>query len=276
MINTKIIYTTAFYIIKSKYSLKNYFEWIQNFIHIAKSMHFGLVIYTNEYSKSMLLKINNIEQYKNIIIIIKPIEEFYNYQYNTQWINNHIKNELLNQKIHWSINMLWNEKVNFVKNTAELFPNAEYYGWCDIGYFRQRTNDLSIISLKNWSNIYKIRNVLKDNKIHYSCILNDNNNLKLLCKNINTKNNNNLPIIPIPPDQSSIAGGFFILPKNKIDWWVDTYNAKVKLYFTHNYLIKDDQIILADCIFSNLNMFTLHIENNSQFDNWFMFQRILL
>jgi len=40
-------------------------------------------------------------------------------------------------------------------------------------------------------------------------------------------------------------------------------------------LVKDDQIIIADCIFSNMSKFVLHREQKAPYDNWFMFQRIL-
>ena len=93
---------------------------------------------------------------------------------------------------------------------------------------------------------------------------------------IDTKNEIGLPIKPIPENQISVAGGFFILHKDKIDWWRKTYEDKVKLYFENDYLIKDDQIIIVDCIFSNLDKFNLVRENNRRFDNWFLFQRYLL
>ena len=67
----------------------------------------------------------------------------------------------------------------------------------------------------------------------------------------------------------------FILHKNNIEWWSTTYDNKLKLYFENNYLVKDDQIILVDCILSNLDKFNLFREYNDHFDNWFMFQRIL-
>ena len=84
-----------------------------------------------------------------------------------------------------------------------------------------------------------------------------------------------MPVTPIPPHQNSIAGGFFILNKDNIEWWATTYDNRLKLYFENNYLVKDDQIILVDCILSNLDKFTLFRENISNLDNWFMFQRIL-
>ena len=95
-----------------------------------------------------------------------------------------------------------------------------------------------------------------------------------LYKIINKRKINDIPIQEIPPTQQSISGGFFILHKDKIDWWSSTYDNKLEMYFKHNYLVKDDQIILADCIFSNKNDFAIYKENLRDFDNWFMFQRI--
>ena len=114
------------------------------------------------------------------------------------------------------------------------------------------------------------------NKVHYACVNNDENYLSMLFNIINNKNDNGLPINDIPANQISIAGGFFILHKNKINSWLNTYEKKLKLYFNNNKLIKDDQIIIIDCIFSDPNNFELYKENNKKYDNWFLFQRILL
>jgi hypothetical protein len=92
---------------------------------------------------------------------------------------------------------------------------------------------------------------------------------------INDKNSIGLPSRPIPPNQISIAGGFFISHKDKLEWWRNTYDNKLKLYFENEYLVKDDQIIIADCVFSNLADFCLCKEQNHRNDNWFLFQRFL-
>jgi len=244
---------------------------MNNFISIVNN--FNLVIYTDENSSKYININNNI----NIKIIIKPLEEFYLYQYKDYWIENHKKNILLNEVSSWELNMLWSEKIWFVKETMERnYFETEFYGWCDIGYFRNRKgeyNDLNTIFLSNWPSKDKIVNLNKQ-KIIYGCINNNISNIHYLIKLINKKNNLGLPLQPIPSIQQSISGGFFILFKDKIDWWSHTYENKLKLYFQNNYLVKDDQIILADCIFTNPLQFSLHRENNKNFDNWFMFQRI--
>jgi hypothetical protein len=172
--------------------------------------------------------------------------------------------------------MLWAEKIRFVNETLERkYFETEFYGWCDIGYFRNRNNDLNTRFLSNWSSKDTL-SLLDKNKISYACINNDEGYMNYLYKIVNNKNSVGLPSQPIPPYQNSVAGGFFILYKDKMKWWVKTFDNKLELYFKHKYLVKDDQIILIDCIFSNLDYFTLFRENNPMFDNWFMFQRILL
>jgi hypothetical protein len=174
--------------------------------------------------------------------------------------------------------MLWSEKISFVNETIQnKYFDTEFYAWCDIGYFRNRKDDLNTDNLVklNWPNNNIINNFNK-NKIYYGCINNDDSYMNFLSKLINNKNNLGLPILQIPPYQVSIAGGFFIIHKDKINWWLKTYDSNLELYFKNNYLVKDDQIIIVDCIYSNLSEFILFRENNLNFDNWFMFQRILL
>ena len=269
-----ITFSSCFYIIKSKFEPNIYIEWMKNFLSIVNN--FNLVIYSDEVSSRYIpeaTKTNN-----KIKIIIKPLENFYNYKYKDFWIDNHNKNVLLNDKSSWELNMLWSEKVWFVKETIERkYFETEFYGWCDIGYFRNRKNeylDLNTSLLSTWPSTDKILQLDKS-KIHYACVNNDNKYMNYMYKIINTKTPDGLPVNQIPPHQKSVAGGFFILHKTKIDWWSKIFDAKLELYFKNKYLVKDDQIILIDCILSDQENFVLFTETN-QYDNWFMFQRILL
>lgn len=263
-----ITFSSCFYIIKSKFDHKIYIEWMNNFISIVNN--FNLVIYTDENSSKYIDTKNK----PKIKIIIKPLENFYNYKYKNFWIKNHENNHLLNDKSCWELNMLWSEKIQFVKETYEnKYFDTEFYGWCDIGYFRNRPYDTHTSRLTNWGNNEKFFN--NNNKICYACIKNDDGYMNFLYNLANNRNDKNLPVLPIPSDQNSIAGGFFTLHKDNIEWWSTIYDNKLKLYFENGYLVKDDQIILVDCVLSNLNRFTLFRENINNLDNWFMFQRIL-
>ena len=259
--------SSCFYIIKSKFDANKYVEWMNNFISICNN--FNLVIYTNGESVHYIQTNGN----PRIRVIIKPIEQFFCYKYKDQWIRNHEKNVALNQEspfnTSWELNMLWSEKIAFVQDTiTNRYFETDFYGWCDIGYFRNRVFDTHTSNLLSWP----IIGTPDKNKIHYACVGEDLNDLIGI---INQRGENGLPIKPIPSNQTSVAGGFFILYRDKIQWWSDLYYKTLESYFENQRLVKDDQIIIADCVFSHLAHFKLYKEA-SYYDNWFMFQRLLL
>jgi hypothetical protein len=147
--------------------------------------------------------------------------------------------------------------------------------WMDIGYFRGTCRgDISPNQIKTWPNNDKI-NKLEKEKVYYALVRRDNNYINNLFRIVNDRNERGLPKNPIPETQWSIAGGFFLCHKERIEWWRETYDNKLKLYFDNNYLVKDDQIIIVDNIFGELNKFVL-VKEQTNADPWFVFQRYLL
>jgi hypothetical protein len=272
----KITFSTCYYILKAKFDPTIFLKWCENFLSIMTNCN--VVFYTNNQTLQLLNSNTLISEYlqrENIRVIIYNLEEFYTYHYKNEWKTNHDNNQSLNHLVDWKVNMLWNEKINMVKKTMdERYFDTEFYGWCDVGYFRNRENDMHTSLLNAWPNSTFFEK-MDTSKIYYSMINNDKSFLMMLYSLINTKNENGLPITPIPNYQISVAGGFFICHKDKVNWWHEIYYSKLKLYFKNNYLIKDDQIILIDCIFTQPNNFCLPMEQNIKYDNWFMFQRIL-
>lgn len=275
--NIKLTLASAFYIINSKFSPEKYEKWFSNLLPNVKN--FNLVIFCNNESKILLEKYTKHNQ--NIKLIILNLENFYNYKYKNAWIKNHKNNSLLNEKSKhntcWELNMLWSEKISFVKNIVEnkYFTETEWYGWCDIGYFRcENRGDISPNQINIWPNNNKILKLEKE-KIYYALVNRDMGYLKSLFKLINIKNNLGLPKTQIPPDQVSIAGGFFLTHKLNINNWHKMYDTKLNLYFKHNYLVKDDQIIIINSIAENKKKFKL-ISDKIGNNPWFVFQRYLL
>jgi len=268
-----ITFSTCWYEFKCKFTKEYFLYWIDNFLSIVKDKFF-LVIYSDEKSCACILPylVN-----PNIKLVLKDYTDFYGYKYKDAWIENHENNELLNSYTDWRVNMLWCEKIHFVNETIrkskKLFGyKTDFYGWCDIGYFRGRPNDYIAFELENWPNREKILE-LNPAKIHYACIQNNKEYLNELIRYILTrKNDQGIP--PIPIDQLSIGGGFFILHKDKIKWWKTMFDTTLSRYFDNRVLVKDDQIILADCIFSNMSHFQIYKEDDIKYDNWFLFQRV--
>lgn len=269
-----ITLVTAFYILQSKFTPQKYQNWFKYLLPNIKN--FNLVIFCDENSKKYIDEIidhNN----DNIKLVNLNIQDFYNYKYKQFWINNHKNNDLLNHNSKhntcWELNMLWNEKISFVKKAyEEKYFNSDWYGWMDIGYFRNELNTtLTEQQIQNWPSQNKINNV-DPSKIHYLLVNNDKRYITNLYKIILRKNKNLLPVNPIPSEQTSIAGGFFLIHSDKINWYHKLFDDKLYLYFKNNYLVKDDQIIVVDCAFTNIENFLLHNSNN----DWFYFQKLLL
>lgn len=267
-----ITFVSAFYILKSKFSKEKYESWFSNLLPNIKK--FNLIIFCDKKSKILLEKYTNHNE--KIKLVVLEIEKFHNYNYKTNWITNHQKNRLAGYD-DWQLNMLWSEKLSFVKNAYEnkYFPETEWYGWCDIGYFRgDELGDISHEQIQNWPNQDKINDLNKD-KIYYALVRFNENYLQSLYHIINERNEFGLPRRPIPEDQWSIAGGFFLIYKNNIENWFNKYDDRLQLYFKHNYLVKDDQIIIVDLLFSDIHKFEL-IKEVTRANPWFVFQRFLL
>lgn len=272
-----ITLSTCWYILKSKFNSNTYSNWIKNILSIVNN--FNLVIYTDTESLKQIFSLIDVSS-KKIKIVIKPLEDFYTYKYKEFWIKNHGTSNLnLHKNIDWKLNMLWNEKVFFVNETIKnKYFDTLYYGWCDIGYFRNRHNDLHTTNLSKWPNNIKLLDIpFNKDCIHYGCVQNNTNTYLNLSNDIKNHYTNKLTCQPtIQIEEICFAGGFFILNGKLIDMYVRLYNEKLQYYFTKNFIIKDDQSIIMDIIFTNPNLFYVHKEYNLTYDNWFMFQRLLV
>jgi hypothetical protein len=278
--NTKLItFSTCWYEIKSKFPAQKYVQWIKNLLSILKN--FNLVIYTDEQSLNTL---KNIIDFKNekLVVIIKPMETFYTYKYKDLWEKNHEQSTMeLHKHISWKLNMLWNEKIFFVQETyTKKYFNSPYYGWCDIGYFRNEIDNIHTHYLQNWPNNEKLLKYPYNsyvNFIHYGCVQNDNIKYKCLVDEIKEHYKYNLKTPPTNKySEICFSGGFFIIVPDLINSYAKIYDHKLAYYFSNNYFIKDDQTIIQDIIFTNPNLFYIHYDEDKRFNNWFMFQRLLL
>ena len=275
--------STCYYNIKSKFPSSKYLMWANNLLSLVNKNNFNLVIYTDREGFDCLktLFINNPKISNKIGVkikfIIKPLEDFVGYKYKDEWLKNHEKSGLdLHQHVDWTLNMLWCEKVHFVNETVKnKYFVTPFYGWCDIGYFRNRSNDTNTNVLLNWPNPLKL--LLLSKGIHYACVENNQNIYRSLLVDIQNhyenKDNNLSPTNKI--SQKCFAGGFFIIRPRLIQAYSMIFDSKLRYYFDNKFVVKDDQTILLDCIFTNPKLFYLHWEQEKEYDNWFLFQRLL-
>jgi hypothetical protein len=263
-----VTFATCWYALTSKFPADTYLNWMR---HLLLGLdNFYLVLFTDAAGEQMLREHFAPYYFANphLKIIQKPCEQWHNYTYKNHWIKNHQKNSSLNDRTEWKLNMLWAEKTHFVNDARvnEYFQPTEFYGWCDIGYFRQGPCPM-------FANTPKLR-ALNKNKIYYARV--DARQMRELGRLVADKNSNGLPRVPIPPEQMSIAGGFFIAHQSKIESWKNTFDKKLALYFEHEYLVKDDQIIIVDCVLSEPHRFEIIQDTDPKQNPWFYFRRFLV
>jgi hypothetical protein len=273
-----ITFSTCWYNFKAKFDASVYAQWIRNMLSNVRC--YNLVIYTDEAGLASF----NFDSYAavnpRIRVVMRPFESFRNYALKDVWIANHDKNTLLKDRVDWRVNALWSEKVHFVRETVnQRYFDTEYYGWCDIGYFRGRnTLDLSVAQLRGWPNPAKIA-ALNPHKIYYACVNNNWAQIETCIKAVNQGTNPANPANPLlDPRMNFIAGGFFMLHKTKAEWWAVTYDAKLHRHLSDGRVVKDDQQIITDCVFSKDMQSHFHIcrEEGGKYDVWFLFQRALM
>lgn len=314
-----MILSTGFYCFKAKFDIKTYTEWILNLFSLLddETNNFKLVFYTDTQSYNQLCEVEpkireylifeashqiphqtTRETYQNKIrLVIREIKDFYMYKYSKKWIKNQIlpDNEL-KDTINWKVNMLWSEKLWFVKDTIDnkYFGEGadgvngansaeECYGWCDSGYFRNRIIDLNTNDIHNFPNSELMEKMKQEhkNQIFYGLLRNDNDILENISIFTNMKNSETgLPYYPIPQNINLIAGGFFLIYSQKISWWCNLYEECLLRYFENNAVVKDDQIIIVNCIFGDNNKSHFKLIQDDEkysniYDKWFLFQRFL-
>lgn len=246
---------------------KNIMSFFSNYFSTNSiDINFNLVVYTNEQTYPY---INNLQD-SRIRLVIKPIEEFYTYKYKKEWIrNNKIFANCEDESYHFP-SMLENEKVWFVQETIERkYFDTEFYGWCDIRFFC----DIEQTLFKQWPNTRKIM-ALDQTKIYYSIISEDDNYLLYIGNKIKEKNKIGLPKIQLPMNNTPIYSGFFVLHKDMIQYWSKMYEKTLQLYLKHDYIVRDGQPILMNCLFSNIRDFVVVREKTQGHDHRYMFLRL--
>lgn len=277
------IATTAWYLFKAKFDHTVYISWIFNLISCVNN--YKLVIYTDQEGHAFLQKYfgHILSTSPNIRIVFKEFENFYCYKYKDAFIRNQERaDNPLRDRIDWRVNMLWCEKIACVSQTIADTPppptaenNEEkpkqLFCWIDAGYSR-------ILPNPEFPNQQKLARI-DSTKIYYACVNKKSYQLNELFALLSDRDPaTKLPRQPIPSNQISIGGGFFIISRTNIDWWSETFYATLERYIQHERLYKDDQVIILDSVALHKDRFFIVQEQDPTITTdqiWFQFNRLL-
>ena len=119
---------TAYYQIKSKYSVEKYDTWMKNFLKIP----FNLVVYTDNQSAPKIQKDRGDLPIK---MVIKDFNQLYHYKFYDKYQKMYADD--VNQKHSPELYIVWADKVKFVNDAIEKnYYNSDFFVWCDIGTMR--------------------------------------------------------------------------------------------------------------------------------------------
>lgn len=255
---------TGYFKIKSKFPHNQYIEWMENML---KNIATPMVIFTDKETENIITQLRK-PHLQNTKIIITSINEFYCYKWIKLWQKHH--NLDPEKNIHSpELYMIWAEKTEMVRKAIELNPfNSEFYLWCDIGCFRNRTHlgDLNPLDCINWPTETKVKS-LKNNKVYF-----DKTGFINPCYGILLENG-----VTLHPLTNVLAtvGGLFILHKNMISIWHNEYYSMLQNYFNINRFAGKDQTIMANICLKKPNIVELiNVPPNE--DKWFYFLKFLL
>ena len=290
---------------KNRHGYEKHLNWFRDFIRVVN--RFYLVIYTGEHEYETICneirKLGGDTQGK-IKVILKPISEFHNYKYERFWMDNNARTECkLAEIADWRLNMMWCEKTHFVRETIEnRYFDTEYYGWCDVGYFRDTLSSGSLSTpaaprayreriREHWPNPNIINRLHKD-KVYYGCNISPEKLYKGYTYNAqhfqNTAKMDDADT-GIPRDlyhqgAHMLSGGFYITGREKALWWCCRFQEILELYIMNNAVIQDDQHIIAHCVFTtggsmpatNPDFCIIKINETNEDALWFLFRNFLL
>jgi len=232
---------TAYYPIKSKFSINDYMLWLE----FWKTQNKNLVFFTSPEFIPLIenLRSNYKEKTKVIGLPFDNLEAFQKYSKDF-WINQKL---LDHEEYHtYELYAIWYEKKEFVKKAILLNPfNTNKFVWCDAGIYRDKS---WLPAIQSFPNAYKIPNTtflvlrITDFEVHDDF------------KKINC-----------------VGGGILAASK---DCWLDfceKYDIMIEKYNKSNKFVGKDQSIIASMIKDEPDKFTLvkRLEGFDDFMCWF-------
>lgn len=237
-----IIFTTAFKDIKRckwDYYQRTNDTYYEDFYKLAENIKYKLVVYLEPDIKQQIIKNKNFND--NIIFMdMNNVNTFYNkYLKKDKYI---IESEKYNKKIPYhrinnpehkysEYNMINHSKINFIKNTKNIFSGYEYYAWIDFGNLNRDIENIP----KN------IDFDLLVPKITYNCL------------------NYHTYMRPDPNEMLSsdiiyFDGSSFIVHNTYVNLFHDLWEKKI-IEFQEKYISDDDQNLVLQIYFDHPELF---------------------
>lgn len=240
--DTNVTIVSSYYPMKSKHSIEEYKEWINN---LFGNVPFNLIFFTNkEYTPFIKDIRKNFSNTKVLTLEFEELEVFKKYPLQFWKKQKHLDHE---ENHTPELYAMWYEKKEFVKKAIELNPfDSEYFIWTDAGICRD----------KNW--IPHLKNYPKSNLIPKN---------KILINKIKDFSDKDM-YYDFQYTTENVGAG--ILAGNKEAWrnYEILYNKIYNLYINDNRFVGKEQNIMTTMCITNPELFTLYNSNDTKSDKY--------
>lgn len=268
---------TAWYHVKNKHKFTTFQKWMSYFFTIRTP----IVVFTNKTSMQDLALYHGLP---NVTVVVKEMDEFLTWRFRQWWELNVQQSQKYHPYITLDMNLIWNEKVNFVASAVALkLVTTPWVMWLDLGYFR--CNQKKHVSAKRvplFPNPTKLQTRCKPLKVYVGCVGDAQQRTKL--KNVVLNRNEHM--VPVEAasvmNDTVVAAGCLLLPVGLVPVLHERYYQLLQTYLLSGTYVKDDQTIFNDLVFSCPQWFVLVTSvlkfkpRVSKKDPWMIFQRFLL
>jgi hypothetical protein len=227
-------------------------DYYNVFLKLAKNIKYNIIVYVNDEIKEQLMTLCSF----NSNIIFKNMNNVFTI------LDRHLlkdkiimESQIYKQKIpphrvtnpehvYSEYNFVNHNKINYVSNAKQCFPDYSFYSWIDFGYVKDESSIPRNINVSNLPH-----------KIIYHCLIQPKTRID--------------PNYMLTSDCIFITGSSYIIHSSLVNTFEELYEQKIKEWQA-NYITDDDQNLVLQLYFDYPDLFHL-VQNNT----WFSLYNIL-
>ena len=230
---------TAYYKIKSKHKPEEYYEWINNFVLLNKS----IVFFSNKEFMPILKGLRPKELYYKTVFIELEMEEFYSYKNFYNEFKESFKIDEENTYHTVPLYLVWAEKATFVKKViSRNYFRSKCFYWVDVGFFRISRNEMQKFVINNWPSTTQC---FRDNRLLLGQVKSFSESEKKDIINFDEYAHKRLR------RYVNVVGTIFGGQEKNFLKFIDLYYAAIRLFIKNKIFIGKDQNIFTYVAFAH-------------------------
>ena len=249
---------TAYYPIRSKFSMDRYMEWASTFLRMKSP----IVLFTEE---RMVESIRQRRGNLPIYIITIPFHELDTWKlYQSQWIEHSQMDP--EQHIHSpELYAIWAQKAFFVERAIQTNPfQTDFFFWCDIGAFRDSNVSSAILES------FPMTNYLEPERILFQSVGN-----VVPTDWVPRRDRIRGEVISSSWNEIRLVGGLWGGGINACIRWKNAYQRMLEAYFQAGRFAGKDQQVMLSTYLDNPSLAKVVYCTKQHIDEWFFLEHLL-